>query len=107
MLLQRQEKRPGARFALSLALIMLLPGPFGCDEEDIPDHTRATAGLAFALTRGMYGIVGGFTTAMFGLGIAEPALASLSIASQKTALGFTTALMGSLHLMLSSLSTPI
>lgn len=56
---------------------------------------------------GLYGIVPGFMLALFGLGIAEPALVSLTMASQQSALGFTAALMGSLHLMISSLSTPI
>lgn len=56
---------------------------------------------------GLPGIVAGFAVSLFGLGIAEPAFVSLTMASQKSALGFTAALMGSLHLMLSSLSTPI
>lgn len=69
------------------------------------------AGTAFAmlasLSVGLYGVVPGFALALFGLGMAEPTLVSLSMASQKTALGFTAALMGALHLVLSSLSTPI
>ncbi|MDL2307380.1 multidrug effflux MFS transporter [Desulfovibrio sp. OttesenSCG-928-C06] len=63
--------------------------------------------LASYLTVGLPGIVAGFVISMFGLGNAEPALVSLTMSSQKTALGFTAALMGALHLMLSSLSTPI
>lgn len=69
------------------------------------------AGTVFAMLTsafaGLYGIVPGFVLALFGLGIAEPALVSLAMASQTEALGFTAALMGALHLMLSSLSTPI
>lgn len=56
---------------------------------------------------GLHGIIAGFALALFGLGLCEPALMSLVMGSQKKALGFTAALMGSLHLMLSSLSTPI
>lgn len=69
----------------------------------------AGTGVAFAsaVSVGIKGVIGGFMIAMFGLGIAEPALVSLCMESQKTALGFTAALMGSMHLMLSSLSTPI
>lgn len=63
--------------------------------------------LISSLTVGMYGVVAGFVVAMFGLGLVEPALMALVMSSQKSALGFTAALMGSLHLMLSSLSTPI
>lgn len=55
----------------------------------------------------LYGIFAGFLVAMFGLGISEPALVSLTMASQKTALGYTAALMGAMHLVLSSMSTPI
>lgn len=63
--------------------------------------------LVSSLTVGFYGIVAGFIIALFGLGMSEPALVSMSMSSQKIALGFTAALMGALHLMLSSLSTPI
>lgn len=56
---------------------------------------------------GLYGLIPCFMLTMFGLGIAEPTLISLTMASQKTALGFTAALMGCLHLSLASLSTPI
>lgn len=65
------------------------------------------AALASYLAIGLVGIVAGFLIALFGLGIAEPALVSLTMTSQKTALGFTAALMGALQLMLSSLSTPV
>lgn len=66
--------------------------------------------LASALMLGesaIYGIVPGFAIALFGLGITEPAMVSLSMASQRSALGSTAALMGAMHLVLSSLSTPI
>lgn len=63
--------------------------------------------LVSSLHAGFYGIVAGFMVAMLGLGIAEPALVALSMASQKKALGSTAALMGAMHLMLSSLSTPV
>lgn len=56
---------------------------------------------------GIYGLVIGFAVAMFGIGLTEPTLVSLTMDSQKKALGFTAALMGAMHLMLSSLSTPI
>lgn len=56
---------------------------------------------------GVYGLVPGFMIALFGLGLAETTLLALTMASQKTALGFTSALMGCMHLVLSSLSTPI
>jgi drug resistance transporter, Bcr/CflA subfamily len=56
---------------------------------------------------GVYGLVPGFMLALFGLGMAETTLLALTMASQKTALGFTSALMGCMHLVLSSLSTPI
>lgn len=58
-------------------------------------------------TIGFSGVVAGFVIALFGLGISEPALVSLAMSSQETALGSTAALMGALHLVLSSLSTPI
>lgn len=63
--------------------------------------------LVSSMTIGIYGIVPGFMVALFGLGMAEPTLVSLTMASQKTALGFTAALMGALHLILSSAATPI
>ena len=63
--------------------------------------------LISSLTVGMYGLAAGFVISMFGLGVVEPALMALVMSSQKSALGFTAALMGSLHLMLSSLSTPV
>ena len=63
--------------------------------------------LLASLTVGLYGLVAGFVVAMFGLGLVEPALMALVMSSQKSALGFTAALMGSLHLMLSALSTPV
>ena len=56
---------------------------------------------------GVYGIIAGFTISMFGLGLAEPSLISMTMSSQKTAFGFTAALMGAIHLMFGSLSTPV
>lgn len=66
-------------------------------------------GAAFAscFSVGLPGMVAGFMTAMFGLGLAEPTLVSLTMNSQSKAVGFTAALMGCLHLVLSSLATPI
>ncbi|MDR1124785.1 MAG: Bcr/CflA family efflux MFS transporter [Deltaproteobacteria bacterium] len=55
----------------------------------------------------LYGVAAGFAVAMFGLGLAEPALVTLAMSSQSTALGSTAALMGSLQLALASLSTPL
>lgn len=63
--------------------------------------------LAASLLGGFYGLVAGFVVALFGLGMAEPALVAMVMSSQKSALGFTAALMGAMHLMLSSLSTPV
>lgn len=69
------------------------------------------AGTAIALISylsvGIPGIVAGFLIALFGMGGSEPALVSLTMSSQKQALGFTAALMGALQLMLPSASTPI
>lgn len=56
---------------------------------------------------GLIGIVAGFMVALFGLGSAEPALVSLTMESQKTALGFTAALMGALQLVIPSAATPV
>lgn len=66
-------------------------------------------GAAFAayMTIGLYGMVAGFMVAMFGLGMAEPTFVSLTMGSQNKAMGFTAALMGCLHLVLSSFATPI
>ena len=69
--------------------------------------TGTAVAFAASLSANLYGVVCGFMVALFGLGIAEPTLVSLTMASQNTALGFTAALMGALHLTLSSLSTPI
>lgn len=65
--------------------------------------------LAFiaSLTVGPAAVAGGFALALFGLGLAEPALIALIMSSQKKALGSTAALMGAMHLILSSLATPI
>ena len=73
--------------------------------------TLIIAGTAIAAisyhTVDLAGIIPGFLIAMFGLGISEPVLVSLTMSSQKTALGFTAALMGAMRLVLSSLATPI
>lgn len=69
----------------------------------------AGTGIAMlsGLSVGLWGVIAGFVVAMFGLGITEPALVAMTMASQETNLGFTAALMGALHLSLSSLSTPL
>ena len=69
----------------------------------------AGTGIAFGswATAGLPGMVAGFMVAMFGLGLAEPTLVSLTMGSQDKAMGFTAALMGCLHLVLSSFSTPV
>ena len=66
-------------------------------------------GVAFGsyFTVGLPGMVAGFMIAMFGLGMAEPTLVSLTMGSQDKAMGFTAALMGCLHLVLSSMATPV
>ena len=69
-------------------------------------------GTIFAFTASLteyalFGVVAGFMLAMFGLGMAEPTLVSMTMASRKTALGSTAALMGAVHLAIASLSTPV
>ncbi|WP_276819417.1 MFS transporter [Mailhella massiliensis] len=59
------------------------------------------------LTTGFPGIMAGFLLAMFGMGMAEPMLVSLAMSSQKGAAGFTAALMGACHLLLSAFATPL
>lgn len=56
---------------------------------------------------GLTGIILGFSISLFGLGLTEPVLMAIVMNSQKSAIGFTAALMGSFHLTLSALSTPI
>lgn len=108
----------GLVFGLTGIAVMLGAMTNGRLVRSRPVNSVAVAGVLFiiagtalamisSLTIGMYGLVGGFVVAMFGLGMVEPALMALVMSSQKSALGFTAALMGSLHLMLSSLSTPI
>ncbi|MBP6164226.1 MULTISPECIES: multidrug effflux MFS transporter [Aliarcobacter] len=54
---------------------------------------------------GLDGIVIGFFISFFGLGLAEASLFSIAMSSQKTSLGSTAALLGSLQLLLPATST--
>lgn len=63
--------------------------------------------LAALLGIGLYGIVAGLFLAIFGLGVAEPPLMSIAMASQTRALGATAALLGAGTHMLGSLATPL
>lgn len=56
---------------------------------------------------GLYGIVFGLFVAIFGLGLAEPPLMSIAMASQTQALGATAALLGAGTHVLGSLATPL
>ena len=56
---------------------------------------------------GLKGVVPGMFIAMFGLGIAESTLMSVTMSSQKNALGSAAALLGALQLILSSAATPL
>ncbi|QKF72343.1 drug resistance transporter, Bcr/CflA family [Aliarcobacter faecis] len=56
---------------------------------------------------GLDGIVIGFFISFFGLGLAEASLFSIAMSSQKTSLGATAALLGSLQLLLPATSTLI
>jgi DHA1 family bicyclomycin/chloramphenicol resistance-like MFS transporter len=57
-------------------------------------------------SHGFFGIAIGMFVSMFGLGIAEANMVAIAMSSQKTALGSTAALVGSLKLMMAALSTP-
>ena len=64
----------------------------------------------FTLSAVWGGFSGSITTLLvsrFVRGLAEPTLVSLTMGSQDRAMGFTAALMGCMHLVLSSLATPI
>lgn len=63
--------------------------------------------VAALLDAGLPIIVIGMFIAMFGLGIAEATLMSMAMASQRTALGSTAALLGALQLVISSAATPL
>lgn len=56
---------------------------------------------------GLDGIVIGFFISFFGLGLAEASLFSIAMSSQKTSLGSTAALLGSLQLLLPGTATLI
>ncbi len=56
---------------------------------------------------GLDGIVIGFFISFFGLGLAEASLFSIAMSSQKTSLGSTAALLGSLQLLLPATATLI
>lgn len=65
----------------------------------------ALAGTAFGA--GLYGIVPGMFVAMLGLGMAEPAIMSMAMASQTRALGSTSALLGAGTHVFGSAATPL
>ncbi|WP_338152941.1 multidrug effflux MFS transporter [Chimaeribacter arupi] len=65
------------------------------------------AGISAASGVGLPGIVVGMFIAMFGLGIAESTLMSVTMSSQTTSLGSAAALLGALQLILSSAATPL
>lgn len=67
----------------------------------------SAAAYASYFTLGLPGMIAGFMIAMFGLGLAEPTLVSMTMGSQNKAMGSTAALMGCLHLVLASFATPI
>ena len=56
---------------------------------------------------GLPGIVAGISLAVFGLGIAEPPLMSIAMASQNQGLGATAAMLGAGSNVLGSLATPL
>ena len=68
------------------------------------------AGVAIVLmwaNASFFGVVLGMFICMLGLGVAEANLVAIAMSSQKTALGSTAALLGSMKLIMASLSTPI
>lgn len=65
------------------------------------------AALSASSGAGLPGVVLGMFVAMFGLGIAESTLMSVTMSSQKTSLGSAAALLGALQLILSSAATPL
>lgn len=56
---------------------------------------------------GLTGIVAGMFIAMFGLGVAEATLMSMTMSTQKTSLGSAAAVLGALQLLLSAAATPL
>ncbi|MBK0035775.1 multidrug effflux MFS transporter [Erwinia sp. S43] len=65
------------------------------------------AGLSGTSGLGLPGVVAGMFIAMFGLGIAEATLMSMTMSTQKTALGSAAAVLGALQLGLSAAATPV
>ncbi len=65
------------------------------------------AGLSGTSGIGLPGVVAGMFLAMFGLGIAEATLMSMTMSTQKTALGSAAAVLGALQLVLSAAATPV
>ena len=65
------------------------------------------AGLSGAGGIGLPGVVAGMFLAMFGLGIVEATLMSMTMSTQKTALGSAAAVLGALQLVLSAAATPV
>ena len=65
------------------------------------------AALSGISSLGLPGVVAGMSVAMFGLGIAEATLMSMTMSTQKTALGSAAAVLGALQLILSAAATPL
>ena len=65
------------------------------------------AALSGTSNVGLPGVVVGMSVAMFGLGIAEATLMSMTMSTQKTALGSAAAVLGALQLILSAAATPL
>lgn len=56
---------------------------------------------------GLPGVVAGMFVSMFGLGVAEATLMSMTMSTQQTALGSAAAVLGALQLVLSAAATPV
>lgn len=65
------------------------------------------AGMSGILGIGLPGVVAGMFIAMLGLGISEATLMSMTMSTQKTALGSAAAVLGALQLGLSATATPL
>ncbi|WP_410529516.1 multidrug effflux MFS transporter (plasmid) [Serratia sp. AXJ-M] len=65
------------------------------------------AGLSGTSGLGLPFVVAGMFVAMFGLGVAEATLMSMTMSTQKTALGSAAAVLGALQLVLSAAATPV
>lgn len=65
------------------------------------------AALSGASSLGLPGVVVGMSISMFGLGITEATLMSMTMSTQKTALGSAAAVLGALQLVLSAAATPV